>query len=41
MTLHDSLGLALSGASADSLPAYARAMAELQAFVGDPVGSAN
>jgi tetratricopeptide (TPR) repeat protein len=41
VTLRDSLGLPLSGASADSLPAYEQAMAELQAFVGDPVGSAD
>ena len=41
MSVHDHLGLALSGASAYSLPAYEQAMAELQAFVGDPVGSAD
>jgi hypothetical protein len=41
MPLRDSLGLALSGASADSLPAYEEAMAGLQSFTGDPVGSAD
>jgi hypothetical protein len=41
LTLHDRLGLPLTGASADSLASYERAMGELQCFVGDPVGSAN
>ncbi len=41
MTTHDSLGLPLSGASAESLAPYEKAVGELQCFVGDPVGSAN
>ena len=39
MTIHDSLGLALSGASASSLGHYEEALRGLQRFVGDPIGA--
>lgn len=39
MTVKDALGLALSGASAESLPLYEQAAGELRCFVGNPVGS--
>lgn len=39
MTLQDEFGLAYSGATEAGLSSYARAVHELQCFIGDPVGS--
>lgn len=39
MTVRDSLGLSLSGADTGSAEHYAKALHQLQCYVGDPVGS--
>src|SRR5690606_14385085 len=39
MAINDTLGLALTGASANSLGDYDEALRGLQRFVGDPVGA--
>lgn len=39
MTIHDELGLALSGADADSLAHYRRALRQFQCYIEDPVAS--
>lgn len=39
MTLHDDLGLSLSGADADSLAHYRRALRQFQCYIEDPVAS--
>ncbi|TAN15008.1 MAG: tetratricopeptide repeat protein [Rhizobiaceae bacterium] len=41
MTIHDSLGLPLGGATAASLDAYERAVGGFQRFGGDPLASAD
>jgi hypothetical protein len=41
LTLHDGLGLTLSGATAGSLDAYERAVSGFQRFGGDPIDSAD
>ena len=41
MAQKDSIGLALSGADTVGAAHYAKALHELQCFVGDPVGSVN
>ncbi len=39
MTIHDDLGLAYSGANADSLAFYRRALHQFQCYIEDPVAS--
>lgn len=39
MTMHDDLGLALSGADTDSLTHYRRALRQFQCYIEDPVAS--
>ena len=39
MTIHDDLGLALSGADADGLAHYRRALRQFQCYIEDPVAS--
>lgn len=39
MTIHDRLGFALSGASADSAEAYEEGLVALQRFAGDPIAA--
>ncbi|RVC69075.1 tetratricopeptide repeat protein, partial [Mesorhizobium sp. M2A.F.Ca.ET.046.02.1.1] len=41
MALKDAFGLAYSGATEAGFSSYARAVHELQCFIGDPVGSAD
>ena len=39
MTLRDSLGLAMTGATREALDHYEQALHELQCFIGDPVAT--
>jgi tetratricopeptide (TPR) repeat protein len=39
MTIHDNLGLAMSGAGTGGLEHYHRALRQLQCYIGDPVAS--